>query len=155
MEVGKMALDWDSLRRQAQEIWWGPSLSAVISEIETFRQYPGYLLAIVQRTSNSRTVVELIGEHCEARARISLWDSISLAVSCLKKPLGAEGFVQQLEIVHRLVLQYFRWMPCSHAELQFHTAMHRLRILDPNNRCEVERGSQFLQYLVGRLAEHG
>ncbi len=150
-----MALDWESLRRQAQETWWGPSLSAVISEIETFREHPGYLLAIVQRTSSSHRLVEIIEKHCEARARISLWDSMSLAVSCLKKPLKTEGFVQQIEIVHRLVLQYFRWMPCTHAELLFHTAVQRLRSLDPSDRCGVDQSAQFLRYLVGRLAAKG
>ncbi len=152
MSVLELALDLDAIDQQARQIWWGPSLSAVISEIERFREYPCYLLPIIQHSKDSCDAMELIFEHCEARARISLWHSLDIAVICLGKSQDGTAFSQQLEIVRRLVLQYFRWMPCSHVELQFLTTLQRMGSTDPIQRCVVDRSFQFLQHLVRQLA---
>ena len=151
MSVLELALDLDAIDQQARQIWWGPSLSAVISEIETFREYPCYLLPIIHQSRDSCDAMELIAEHCEARARISLWHSLDIAVICLAKSQVGTAFTQQLEIVRRLVAQYFRWMPCSHAELQFHMCLHELTSHASQYLSTTGQSLQFLQHLVEKL----
>lgn len=69
-----------SVEVRAIQQWWGPSLSGVVSELETCRRYPEYLWAIINTGESYTDTSKMIVEHCLARARINLWDSMNIAI---------------------------------------------------------------------------
>lgn len=149
MEINQFQIDLDSIAQQVTQSWWGPSLSAVVSEIETCREYPEYLLAIIQGATDSQHASQLLLAHCDARGRIDLWDSLRLSLQFLREATDPTGFIDQLNAIRGLVREYFRWKPCSHVELLFHMALVGLK--DATD-VDCSHKMNFLQHLLHQIS---